>query len=253
MTIALLVAAAAAHGQPSGQPSAGELRARTLYKNGERLYAEGEYEDAVAAFRQAYEASPHPSLRYDIANSHERQGRLDEAIIELRVYLDGAPADERPAIERRIDSLTRRRAKETAKLLVTAAPLVAVTAPAPTRRWTFHMTRRGWAYASIALVGVAAGAIPGGLALQARNAAECQTVGGATLCAQGSQRTLDNRLAYSVASDVSFGVALTSAVLFAALDFPWRRTFVVERAPVRVSLLPSATPQGGGVRVAFDF
>ena len=53
------------------QANSDEVRAKELYRNGERLYEEGLYEDAVVAWERAYELSERPLLLYNIANALE--------------------------------------------------------------------------------------------------------------------------------------------------------------------------------------
>jgi tetratricopeptide (TPR) repeat protein len=217
LVIALLLLSAPLRAQPD---STDERRARALFQSGERMYEEGRYEEAVENFREAYRLSPRPSLLYDIANADERLGRLGEAARALKQYLESAPADEQPLIERRVASLERRAARVEPPL-VAPAPVVSVEK----RPWRFRMTRRGSAFLALTLVGLAAGAVAGGLALQYRHdaAGDCQSAGGATYCSSAARGDVTRRFDSAVTSDVSFGVAALSGALFLICDFPWKR------------------------------
>jgi tetratricopeptide (TPR) repeat protein len=91
------------------QPTEDELtRAKELYANGETLYSEGDYENALVAFEAAYDLAPAPLLNFNMANTLERLGRFKEALDKLSAYRAFAPADERETLERRIRNMERR-------------------------------------------------------------------------------------------------------------------------------------------------
>ena len=82
------VAGAEAREESCPQPRAGRDRAaRALYRDGERLYASGRYGESVAAFTAALERSGRPELYFDLANAHERMGRMAGAAALLERYL----------------------------------------------------------------------------------------------------------------------------------------------------------------------
>ena len=68
----------------------GDKRARELYIRGDKAYAEGDYEAALAAFEEAYELSGRHALLYNMANAHERLGEYDKALEKLRKFLPHA-------------------------------------------------------------------------------------------------------------------------------------------------------------------
>ncbi len=87
-------AAAETREEPCPRPQARDRAARSLYRDGERLYAAGRYGESVAAFGAALERSGRPELYFDLANAHERMGHLAEAAALLERYLRCArPAD----------------------------------------------------------------------------------------------------------------------------------------------------------------
>lgn len=68
---------------------------------GERLFAEGRYEQAVAEFRKAYELEARPEFLLQIGRSYERIGHSDKARYFFQRYLSTAPSDApaRPEVE----------------------------------------------------------------------------------------------------------------------------------------------------------
>ena len=99
-----------------------DARARELFENGSGLYEEGQYDNAIAAWKEAYRLSARPLILYNIANALERAGRLDETRDTLNQYRAFATADERNALEQRIKNLERRISEEAASAPVEAPP-----------------------------------------------------------------------------------------------------------------------------------
>lgn len=104
---ALLVAQAQVRPEELDQP-ARDLRARELYDNGTTLYEEGLYDDAIAAFQEAYRISGMHRLLLHVANCHERAGRWEHAIAVLNRYRAYAAPDERERLKVRIAENRRR-------------------------------------------------------------------------------------------------------------------------------------------------
>jgi tetratricopeptide (TPR) repeat protein len=88
-----------------------EERARQLFQAGDEHYANGRYEDALAAFEEAYALSGRPLLLFNMANAQERTGMYDEAIASLERYLPDADEGEASRIETRLTSLRSRAAR----------------------------------------------------------------------------------------------------------------------------------------------
>lgn len=83
--------------------------ARRHFESGAAYFAEAEYEDALKAFRKAYELSNRPEILLSIATVEERVGNLGAAIEALNEYLLHKPDD--PDIETvrlRRDNLAKR-------------------------------------------------------------------------------------------------------------------------------------------------
>ncbi|MCB9601637.1 MAG: tetratricopeptide repeat protein [Sandaracinus sp.] len=95
----------AAHAQDD-DPNRVFLRAAAAYGN-------GEYAEAADLFERAYALRPEPQLLRSLASARERAGRLAGAIEAYEAYLREAPdAEDRPDVERSLDTLRRQRALE---------------------------------------------------------------------------------------------------------------------------------------------
>lgn len=212
-----------------------ERRARELFEQGEAAYEEGRYEEAISAFEQAYGLSARPLLLYNVANAQERLGLLREALDNLRYYLEDAPDDERPVIERRIrgleDRVARQEREEQSRradqenIARTAAEAAAAAAVRDGRRggeparpappilgWT--LTIGGGA---LAVTGIVFGA----LALGARSDADalCSDVGESTLCPSSAGSALSRDGTFSLLADIGIiaGIAAASVGVYLVL------------------------------------
>ena len=77
--------------------------ARITFQRARTAFDAGDYETALARFRQAYELSPRPQLLYNIAATLDRLRRDVEAVAALRAFLDASPdTPDRVEIEARI-------------------------------------------------------------------------------------------------------------------------------------------------------
>jgi tetratricopeptide (TPR) repeat protein len=93
--------------------------ARDAYGRGQSAFESGDYETALAAFLEAYEAVPNPIVLVSIANSQERLGDVQAAIDTLEQYLEErADAPDREAIEQRLEDLRTR----PATLVISSTP-----------------------------------------------------------------------------------------------------------------------------------
>lgn len=82
--------------------------ARLTFESAREAFVAGDYENALARFRQAYQLSPRPGLLYNIAQTLDRLRRDDETLAALRDYLRAAPdAQNRSEVEARIRVLER--------------------------------------------------------------------------------------------------------------------------------------------------
>jgi tetratricopeptide (TPR) repeat protein len=80
---------------------------------GHRLVQLGRYEEAVAAFRRAYEVKADARLLYDIAECYRQVGARDQALFYYDRYLTDWPdAFDRDQVEKKVAALSAERARE---------------------------------------------------------------------------------------------------------------------------------------------
>lgn len=192
----------------ASESAADDARARELYENGSILYEEGRYEDAIAAWEEAYRLSGRPLLLFNTANALERLGRYDEAMTLLQRYRAYAPAEEREILDRRIRNLETR--IDDQKERSAAAPVVATAPPpAPAVAPERHPVRVApLILGGIGVVGLGFGTGFGVSALGARSdaAANCTTVNDVNWCTDLAADALERDGRSSLLSDISFGV-----------------------------------------------
>lgn len=97
-----------ASAQQKTEKAAADVRARELFLKGDAAYAEGRYEEALAAFQEAYDLSGRPQLLFNISNSLERLGRYQEAVDALDKYLASGKAKDRDVVQKRLTNLKKR-------------------------------------------------------------------------------------------------------------------------------------------------
>ena len=181
-------------------------RARQLFQAGDEYYANGRYEDALAAFEEAYSMSPRPLLLFNMANAQERMGQYDEAIESLENYLPDADDDERARIETRLTSL-RARAERVRNMTTVPEP-----EPEP------EPEEPGIDLAGPVLVGAGGAALVGGVVLALRAASArsdldslCIEQGERRVCSAEAEDAEARDFRSSIAADVLF-VAGAAAV-----------------------------------------
>jgi len=194
----------------------GENRAKELYDNGAQLYEEGRYEDAIAAWQEAYRLSEKPLLLFNIANALERIGRYTEALESLNRYRAFARPDERDTLERRIANLEKRVAEgPRTGIAVQELETKPIDGAATS-------SSDGPGAGPIALlVGGLAGAGAGGglaaaaLATRSQLAEQCVPHGDSNLCPASAEPLLKRDADLSLASDI--GLIAGGAVAAAGL------------------------------------
>ncbi len=105
-------------------------RARAAFKTASQHYNLGEFEQALASFREAYRYVDDPSFLFNIAQCERQLGHKKEAVREYHAYLNNAP----PTIANRdeIKQLMTQLEKEIAEEQNTAKmPPTTVTQPPP--------------------------------------------------------------------------------------------------------------------------
>lgn len=162
---ALLTSQAAAETPaPSSPPpevsAEDDEKARVLYLNGQRMYEEGRYEDAILAFQSAYDLSPRPLLLYNLANAHERLGQLPEAIDALNRYRIYADPQEQDILLARVQTLERRLEQQRVQPvpLPIPAPIPAPVVPQPVPTVPVRRSKAPWVVAVSGSVLALAGA-----------------------------------------------------------------------------------------------
>jgi hypothetical protein len=202
LVTALAVAAlspAAAHAQASDQ------RARELYVQGDRYYAEGRYELAVQAFQESYQLSGRPLLLFNLANALERIGRYAEALDALRRYQPSAPPHEQMALRTRIATLEQRAAQ--------APPPTATTASSGDSSLMVTGFVVGGAGVALTAVGIAMGVLA--LDERARAQGGCVAAEAGTVCDEGVRDELENDATFSLVADI--GVFVGAAAVAAGV------------------------------------
>jgi tetratricopeptide (TPR) repeat protein len=89
-----------------------ELDFKSLVSRGVKAYQARRYAEAVEAFRKAYEIRQEPTLIYNIAQSLERMGQIDDAIAHYETYIEapGTTASDRADALEHLKALRREKA-----------------------------------------------------------------------------------------------------------------------------------------------
>ncbi len=217
-----------------------DARARELYENGVILYKEGRYEDAIAAWREAWRLSRRPALLYNIANAQERLGQWKEALETLNRYRAFARASEREALDRRIRNLERRLGASAAGEVTggagnpTGVSAAAANEEAPGKEEGGAVASSRdkepsgarpsktapWLLVGAGAVGLGAGGYFGVRALDQNAKLRESCIGdedGGLVCPAESLSLLENRRTYALAADLGF--AMGSAALIGGLTW----------------------------------
>jgi len=238
-----------------------DARARELYKNGERLYEEGLYEEAISAWELAYELSERPLLLYNIANALERIGRYGEALDRLNQYRAFAPLEEWEVLERRMRSLERRIEQKREKEKKEREAREALRSSGAEVR---KPTSRGGAAspphpAGVTLIGLGTaglttGVVFGLLAIENRTdiLTMCRTSGDLFLCPDAAATALERDNRYSTAADLGIvgGVVSIGAGVVLSILHSTGRLGQSPRSPL---IVPAATQGGAQLLVSGSF
>jgi len=83
-------------------------KARELFRRGKEYYSQGQYEEAIGAFKSAAEIRPSPLLDHNIGRCYDKLGNPTEAIAAYERYLKGKPyATNRDTVRQRIEELKK--------------------------------------------------------------------------------------------------------------------------------------------------
>lgn len=204
-----------------------DARAFELFTNGRDLYNEGRYDQAVMAFEEAYRLSNRHELLLNIANAHERNGKIEEALSALARYQAFATSEERDQIERRKSMLEKKLTEQgtSPQPQPVPQPQPQPVAPAPTPEPTPQPAPPksssgggqlviGATLAGLGVVSIGAGTALGVVSAGAkkRAAEQCVDFEGARICPGGAQKDLSTHRATALGADIAFatGIALAA-------------------------------------------
>jgi tetratricopeptide (TPR) repeat protein len=272
----LLPGAHEAHAQGKPDKPAVEARAKELFAKGDAAYAEGRYEEALAAFQEAYALSTRPQLLFNVSNALERLGRYAEAVDALEKYLASGKARDRDVVQKRLANLKKRvdeqkkeqdraakdeeerKAKEAEERKKADAD---AAARAPALAPTTLPPREGPSRAvPIVLIGagaaaLAAGGVFGILTLSARSEASkgCTKASAGSLCTGDVRSALDREKTFGLVTDIALasGIVLAGVGIYLLVSSGGDEAKVkaLTSSPVRVV----GRPGGGGIEVVGAF
>jgi len=264
IAVVLVVGAASARAD-----EADDVRARELAESAQRHFDLGEYEEAIAEYREAYQLSPRPGLLYNLAQAFRLQGDCLTATRMYRNYLRLEPDSKmRALVEQHLATLAECAAQREAAGASAAIdegsegieeppppepeiapPPDAVVEPPPRRAGRPGRTRRIAGLVTIAAGGVAAAA-GGYFALDAMRAADEVSQGYADGAAWPDLEPIDARGRRS--EMLGIGLLATGAAAIAAgatlYTLGWRAD---RRQAAHAVIVP--TGGGAGVEVSWRF
>lgn len=232
---------------PASPPSQADVdRARELFDNGQILFDEGRYEDAVTAWEQSYRLSGYPDLLWNISGAYERLGDFRSALAALNKYRAYAPASERETLDRRMRTIEERRARqdqENAVAVKVVSPPPRAVAPATQAR---RLPIVPLAVTTVGLGGLGFGLFEGLRASAAVTAlgAACVEVEGGLICPDVARTDAETRRSAATTAVVGLGaggLVTLGGLVWLALDLR------------DVSVTPTAGADGGGLVVAGRF
>jgi tetratricopeptide (TPR) repeat protein len=116
------------------QPSQASSRAQALFQEGRARYDVGEYDQAIARFREAYELEPAPLLLFNIGQAERRQGNCSRARDSYSGFIRLAPeaeqAEQAREYLRELNGICPEDDRPAVSVRPLAAPLAVASAPA---------------------------------------------------------------------------------------------------------------------------
>ncbi len=281
LALAALVALGIAASTPSARAQAGpkpdkaanEQRAKDLFAKGDTAYAEGRYEEALAAFQDAYTLSGRPQLLFNVSNALERLGRYADAVDALERYLASGKAKDREVVQKRLANLKKRveeQKKETDRLAKEEEERRAKAdaerkkpdgdsppppaAPPPPDRPTPVVPIILLAAGGAALV---TGGVFGVLTLSARSDASkgCKDSPSGRLCGSDVGSAIDREKTFGIVTDITLasGIVLAGVGVFLLLSGGGKEASARAQAIVNGPVRATAGPGGGGLQVVGAF
>ena len=112
--------------------------AKRYFANGEKLFALGKFDEALEQYQQAFEAKPLPGFLYNIGQCYRNLGNFDQAIFSFRKYVALEPdAPNKEAVQRLIDDLEERKAREEGQKRIGTPPPVSASGKPAYKKWWF--------------------------------------------------------------------------------------------------------------------
>jgi tetratricopeptide (TPR) repeat protein len=227
-------------------------RAREWFVNGQVLYQEGRYRDALVAFEAAYRMSARPTILRSIAYCHEQLGELEQAIDVLYRFRGLAPEERWSEIDRRISRLEVHLEHEMQELVVSQPP--PQPPPEPVQQQAPQRTRYEppkWRIGAgpLVLYSVAGvGVIVGGIFTANAHRAREQT---ALLCSQGDAIFCRDEAAPYINQDWLYSLIADTGFGFAGAGFVGGTVWMVLDNSRSNAVQVGVSPTGIGVRGQF--
>jgi tetratricopeptide (TPR) repeat protein len=229
-------------------------RAREWFVNGQVLYQEGRYRDALVAFEAAYRMSARPTILRSIAYCHEQLGELEQAVDVLYRFRGLAPEERWSEIDRRISRLEVQLEQQSEAEVVPQQPQpqpqppsVAVQQPSERLRYAPPKWRMG--AGPLVLYSVAGvGAIVGGIFAANAHRARKET---AALCSQGDAIFCRDEAAPFINQDWLYSLIADTGFGFAGAGFVGGTVWMVIDNSRANAVQVGVNPMGIGVRGKF--
>jgi tetratricopeptide (TPR) repeat protein len=253
--------------------AANDQRAKDLFAKGDSAYAEGRYEEALAAFQEAYTLSGRPQLLFNVSNALERLGRYADAVDALEKYLASGKAKDRDVVQKRLANLKKRveeqkkeqdrtakeeedkRAKAEAERKKTEGD--APTPPAPPAQ---PAPERPTPVVPILLIGVGGAALVTGgvfgiLTLSARSDASkgCKEAPRGNLCTGDVSSAIDREKTFGLVTDIALASGIVLAGVGVYMLVSGGRDSAKVRALANSPVRVAGRPGGGGLEVVGSF
>jgi hypothetical protein len=256
LTTAALLAAAAhvAHADNALRPEQIPLKARQLVEKGRAAHDAGDYNAAVAAFKEAYVLAPSPALLFNIAQAYRLAGNCDESAWMYRRYLDTNPVGDHRTIAEAHLATVEKCGSGGLSIVVPRPTEDATPVPMPDVKLTttFERDERGTKYKRIGIgTAIGGGVLLAGAAYFAVDAFDAQSTVAETYRRGGKWadiKDVDARGKRSAAIGTALGIGGGVAVATGAVLFAVGRHY--EHAQ-RVAVMPTA--HGAQVSLSWGF
>ncbi len=235
-----LGSAVGVHAQSDQSRNAKIEAAKKSFAAGTESYANGDFENALASFRRAYELTGSPDLLYNIATVSDRLRRDEDALQAYEGYLKARPKSvDREHVESRIDVLrdaieARKRAELDAEIEARSAAIEAAARVKAERPLTQHVGPGPGPWITIGVGGAAivSGAVLVGLGQRDQNQVEGAPPGSSYSMVEEMAERGPRRTKAGVALMAVGGAGLIGGII-------WQLTGGHEEAMPEVSIGPT--------------